>query len=144
MPTRVHTADATVTGGRAAGRGARTDGSFAVVLRSPPELGGDGDGTNPEELFAIGYAACFESALALVGRRERVDLGDVTVASRVSLLREGREFSLAAELAVTLPGVEDRARAVALVRAAHATCPYSRAIAGNVPVALSANGMAVA
>jgi Ohr subfamily peroxiredoxin len=80
-PHILYTAEAAVIGGRAAGRGVSADGSLAVDLRSPRELGGDGGGTNPEELFAIGYAACCGSALALVARRERLDMGDAFVAS---------------------------------------------------------------
>src|SRR3977135_432772 len=83
MARVLYTAEATVTGGRANGHGRTTDGLLDVQLRSPKEMGGEGDGTNPEQLFAVGYAACFEGALGVVGRRERVDVGDVSIDSRV-------------------------------------------------------------
>ena len=140
----LYTAEAEVSGGRAAGLGRTSDGALEVALRAPAGLGGEGGGTNPEQLFAVGFGACFESALGTVARRRRIDLGDVSVRSRVSLLREGRDFALAVELAVTLPGVEDQALAEELVRMAHDVCPYSRATRGNIPVELSVNGARVA
>jgi Ohr subfamily peroxiredoxin len=104
-------------------------------------MGGDAGGTNPEQLFAVGYAACFESALGVVGRRERVEVGDVSIESRVSLLRtEERGFKLAVELDVTLPQVQDPALARRVVAAAHQVCPYSNATRGNVDVKLTVNG----
>jgi Ohr subfamily peroxiredoxin len=137
----LYTAQATVTGGRANGHGRTSDGALDVQLRSPKEMGGDGGGTNPEQLFAVGYAACFESALGVVGRLERVEVGDVSIESRVSLLRtEERGFKLAVELDVTLPQVQDPARATRLVAAAHQVCPYSNATRGNVDVKLTVNG----
>src|ERR671914_1988131 len=82
----IYTAEAHVTGGRGAGHGRTSDGNLELDLRLPKELGGSGGGTNPEQLFAVGYAACFESALGVVGRRHRQDVGDVAIDSRVSLL----------------------------------------------------------
>src|SRR6267142_5534001 len=98
--TRVlYTAEATVTGGRASGHGRTNDGVLDVQIRSPKEMGGEGGGTNPEQLFAVGYAACFESALGAVGRRERTEVGAVSIDSRVSLVpTEERGFKLAVEL----------------------------------------------
>jgi lipoyl-dependent peroxiredoxin len=140
----LYTAEATVTGGRAEGHGRTNDGALDVELRSPPELGGEGGGTNPEQLFAIGYAACFESALGVVGRRERADVGDVSIDSRVSLLPTGDGgFGLAVALDVSLPQVEDPEQAVRIVTAAHRVCPYSNATRGNIEVELTANGQAV-
>jgi Ohr subfamily peroxiredoxin len=111
-----------------------------VQIRSPKEMGGEGGGTNPEQLFAVGYAACFESALGAVARRERVEVGDVSIDSRVSLLpTEERGFKLAVELNVTLPQVQDPGQAEQLVAAAHQVCPYSNATRGNVHVTLTAN-----
>jgi Ohr subfamily peroxiredoxin len=111
----------------------------------PKKLGGAGGGTNPEQLFAIGYAACFESALGVVGRRERAEVGDVSIDSRVSLLpTEDRGFGLAVALDVKLLQVEDAERAMRIVAAAHKVCPYSNATRGNVEVQLTANGQAVA
>ena len=144
MTKILYTAEGEVSGGRAAGHGRTSDGALDVALRAPVELGGEGGGTNPEQLFAVGFGACFESALGTVARRRRIELGDVGVRSRVSLLREGRDFALAVELAVTLPDVEDQALAVELVRMAHDVCPYSRATRGNIPVELSVGGERVA
>jgi osmotically inducible protein OsmC len=141
----LYTARAHVTGGRANGHGRSSDGLLEVELRPPPETGGEGGGTNPEQLFAVGYAACFESALGAVARRRRVEPGDVAIDSQVSLIpTEDRRFVLAVELDVTLPSIEDPEQAVALVEAAHHVCPYSNATHGNIDVKLTANGQPVA
>jgi lipoyl-dependent peroxiredoxin len=141
MRDPLYTAEATVTGGRAEGHGQTSDGNLDVQLRLPKELGGQGDGTNPEELFAVGFAACFEGALGVVARRERLEAGDTSIDSRVSLLpTEEKGFKLAVELHVTLPQVEDPEQAVAVVAAAHQVCPYSNATRGNIDVTLTANG----
>ncbi|MEW9554453.1 organic hydroperoxide resistance protein [Nonomuraea sp. NPDC050783] len=145
MTKPLYTAEATVTGGRADGHGTSRDGKLDVRLRQPKELGGDGDGTNPEQLFAVGYAACFSSVLSMLGRREGVEAGDSVVESKVHLIPNGDgTFRLGVELDVTLPSVEDAGQAVALVRSAHRVCPYSNATRGNVEVALVANGAGVA
>jgi Ohr subfamily peroxiredoxin len=137
----IYTAEAHVTGGRADGHGRTSDGALEVDLRPPEEMGGNGGGTNPEQLFAVGYAACFESALATVARRRREEGRDVAIDSRVMLVPTGeRRFELAVELAVTLPSVEDPDEAEDLVRAAHQVCPYSNATRGNISVSLTANG----
>ncbi|MFZ1155852.1 MAG: organic hydroperoxide resistance protein [Solirubrobacteraceae bacterium] len=144
MAKVLYTAEATVTGGRAEGHGRTSDGVLEVELRTPSELGGAGDGTNPEQLFAIGYAACFEGALGVVARRERAEVGDVSIDSRVSLLpTEGGGFKLAVALDVSLPQVEDPEQAARIVAAAHKVCPYSNATRGNIEVELTANGQAV-
>jgi Ohr subfamily peroxiredoxin len=144
MAKVLYTAEATVTGGRAEGHGRTSDGTLEVELRSPSELGGEGGGTNPEQLFAIGYAACFEGAIGVVGRRERAEVGDVSIDSRVSLLPvEGGGFKLAVALDVSLPQVEDLEQAAQIVAAAHQVCPYSNATRGNIDVELTANGQAV-
>jgi Ohr subfamily peroxiredoxin len=136
----LYTAEATVTGGRDKGHGATSDGTLDVQLRSPVELGGEGGGTNPEQLFAVGYAACFEGAIKTVARREKLDADDVSIVSRVSLgPREDRAFTVAVELDVTLPGL-DEDQAAGIVAAAHKVCPYSNATRGNIDVALTANG----
>jgi lipoyl-dependent peroxiredoxin len=141
MARVLYTAEATVTGGRANGHGRTNDGALDVQLRAPAETGGEGGGTNPEQLFAVGYAACFESALGVVGRREHAEVGDVSIDSRVSLLpTEERGYTLAVELHVTLPQVQDRAQAARIVAAAHQVCPYSNATRGNIDVTLTANG----
>jgi Ohr subfamily peroxiredoxin len=144
MADKLYTANAHVTGGRAQGHGRSSDGALEVDLRLPPEMGGAGGGTNPEELFAVGFAACFEGALGVVARRAKADPGDVAIDSAVSLSpnREGG-FVLSVGLDVTLPGISDTASAVDLVRAAHQVCPYSNATRGNIDVALTANGVPV-
>ena len=144
MARVLYTAEATVTGGRANGHGRTNDGALDVQLRSPKEMGGEGGGTNPEELFAVGYAACFESALGVVGRRERAEVGDVSINSRVSLLPTAeRGFNLAVDLDIALPQVREPEQAVRIVAAAHQVCPYSNATRGNIDVTLTVNGHAV-
>jgi len=144
MTNTLYTAQAHVTGGRADGHGRTSDGVLEVDLRLPQEMGGEGDGTNPEELFAVGYAACFEGALGTVARRKKEETGELAIDSKVSLVTtEDRAFNIAVELAVSLPEISDPAKAVELVRAAHAVCPYSNATRGNIDVTLSANGQPV-
>lgn len=144
MAKALYTAQAHVTGGRIGGHGRTSDGALEVDLRLPKEMGGQGGGTNPEELFAVGYAACFEGALGTVARRNQQEAGDVAIDSKVSLITtEERAFTIAVELDVSLPSIEDPAEAVKLVRAAHRVCPYSNATRGNIDVALSANGQPV-
>jgi osmotically inducible protein OsmC len=139
----LYTAEAHVTGGRAEGHGRTGDGALEVDLRTPSEMGGEGGGINPEQLFAVGYAACFEGALAAVARRQKLEVGDVGIDSRVKLQTgEDRSFTIAAELHVTLPSVAGE-EAVELVRAAHGVCPYSNATRGNIEVVLTANGTPV-
>ncbi len=143
MANPIYTAHATVTGGRAQGHGHTDDGKLDVQLRLPKELdpGSDAAGTNPEQLFAVGYAACFEGALGVVARREHRDLGEVSIDSSVGLLPvQGGGFELEVGLAVTLPGIADGDQAKAIVAAAHEVCPYSNATRGNIEVRLSANG----
>jgi Ohr subfamily peroxiredoxin len=144
MPNPIYTAEATVTGGRAEGHGRTSDGELDVQLRLPKQLGGEEQGTNPEQLFAVGYAACFEGAIGVIGRRERAEVGDVSIDSHVSLLpTEERSFNLAVELDVSLPQVEDPEQAKRIVAAAHLVCPYSVATRGNIDVKLTANGQPV-
>jgi Ohr subfamily peroxiredoxin len=142
MAKTIYTAEATVTGGREHGHGITSDGVLDVQLRPPTD--GDEPGTNPEQLFAVGYAACFEGALGVVGRRERVDLGEVSIDSTVSLVTtEDRGYTVAVGLDVTLPGVADADQAKSIVAAAHEVCPYSNATRGNIDVTLVANGQPV-
>jgi lipoyl-dependent peroxiredoxin len=144
MANTIYTAEANVTGGRAEGHGRTSDGVLEVDLRLPAEMGGQGGGTNPEQLFAVGYAACFEGALGVAGRRAKAETGDVLIDSKVSLSPDGKGgFGLGVELDVSLPSVEDAATAKELVEAAHKICPYSNATRGNIEVKLTANGQAV-
>ena len=142
MTKILYTAHAHVTGGRD-GHGRTSDGELDVKLRRPKEMGGEGGGTNPEELFAVGYAACFESALAGVARRRHIDAGEVSIDSAVSLLPTGDGgYKLAVTLDVSLPSV-DRDIAADLVRGAHKVCPYSNATRGNIPVDLLLDGQPI-
>jgi osmotically inducible protein OsmC len=144
MGKTLYTAEAHVSGGRIAGHGRTSDGALEVDIRIPPELGGEEPGTNPEQLFAVGYASCFENALAAVARRKKLELADVAVDSKVMLITgEDRSFTIGVELAVALPGLDEQ-EAVDLVEAAHKVCPYSNATRGNIEVALSANGVPLA
>jgi lipoyl-dependent peroxiredoxin len=141
MTKALYTAEAHVTGGRIDGHGRTSDGALEVDLRLPKEMGGQGGGTNPEELFAVGYAACFEGALGTVARRNKQEAGDVAIDSKVSLITtEERGFTVAVELHVSLPSIADATEAVDLVRSAHKVCPYSNATRGNIDVTLTANG----
>jgi len=118
-----------------------SDGALEVDLRPP---GDEEAGTNPEQLLAVGYAACFEGALQAIARREKVDLGEVAIDSKVDLMTtKDRGFGIGATLDVVLPGITDPDLAKKIVEAAHGVCPYSRATRGNIEVALSANGEAV-
>jgi lipoyl-dependent peroxiredoxin len=144
MAKVLYTAEAHVTGGRAEGHGRTSDGVLEVDLRIPEDMGGPGGGTNPEQLFAVGFASCFESALQVVARRQKVSADDVEVESQVSLSPgPGGSFDLSVGLDVTLPSIEDADQAVELVRTAHGVCPYSNATRGNIEVRLTANGRPV-
>ena len=137
----LYTAEALATGEGRDGHGRTSDGKVDVTLSIPKEMGGSGVGTNPEQLFAVGYAACFESALGAVARRRKLEAGDVAIDSKVMLIPgDDRTYTLAVELAVSLPSVEDPEEAIDLVRAAHKVCPYSNATRGRIDVALTANG----
>src|SRR3954454_6439683 len=136
----IYTARAHVDGGRADGHGRTDDGKLEVDLRQPGSDDADA-GTNPEQLFAIGYSACFDGAVCAVARRRKVETGEVSVDSSVTLITgEDRSFGLKVKLGVTLSGVEDAEQAKELVSAAHGVCPYSNATRGNVEVELTANG----
>lgn len=134
----LYTAEALADGGGRDGTARSRDGKLNVTLASPVELGGTGEGTNPEQLFAAGYAACFHSALRLVGSKQQADLTDSAVAARIHLgaLPGGGGYGLAAELEIALPGMA-REAAEALVAQAHQVCPYSNATRGNITVDIS-------
>ena len=133
----LYTAEALATGEGRDGHGRTSDGKVDVALSIPKEMGGTGTGTNPEQLFAVGYAACFHSALRLVARQDGADVSDSTVGSRVSLgSNDAGGFVLAVELEITLPNV-DHATAQALAEKAHQVCPYSNATRGNIDVLLT-------
>ena len=134
----IYTAEVHVDGGRLDGHGRTSDGVLEVDLAPP---GADEPGANPEQLFAIGYAACFGSALGAVARRAKVDLGEIGIDSEVDLkTADGRSFDVGVRLDVSLPGITDPEQAKEIVTAAHEVCPYSRATRGNIEVELKANG----
>ena len=133
----LYTAEATVMGGRD-GHATTKDGALELEIRPPVAMGGAGGGTNPEELFAAGYAACFQSALAVVARRQKVSVDGSTVTGRVTIgTIEGGAFGLAVALDVHIPDVDEKTT-TALLEAAHQVCPYSNATRGNIAVTLAA------
>ena len=141
----LYTAEATSEGGRYQGRAYTSDGRLDVPIEPPPELGGPEDvqATNPEQLFAAGYAACFHSAMKTIAGMKQIDLTSSSVRSRVSLgVLEGQGLGLAAELHVSVPDLDPEA-AEKLVRRAHRRCPYSAATRGNIDVAIWVNGEAL-
>lgn len=141
MLQALYTAHATATGGRD-GHVTSSDQVLNLDVRTPRELGGGGGAfTNPEQLFAAGYAACFDSALNLVIRMGKVKTGTTTVNSAVSIGKlEAGGFGLAVTLAVNVPGV-DQATAEELVAKAHQVCPYSNATRGNIDVTLAVTSL---
>jgi Ohr subfamily peroxiredoxin len=132
LEKRLYTARATASAGRD-GRAATDDGKLDLALTPPKELGGTGTGTNPEQLFAAGYAACFGSAVMHVARAQKITPGPVSVTAEVSLGPKGQAFGLQVALVAKLPELP-REQAEALVRAAHEVCPYSNATRGNIVV----------
>lgn len=130
----LYTAEATARGGRE-GRVRSSDGALNLELSIPKELGGPGGvATNPEQLFAAGFAACFENAIRLVARRRRVQIGHALVTARVGIgPTDGGGYQLAVELHAQLPELE-REMALEVLEAAHLVCPYSNAVRGNVEV----------
>jgi osmotically inducible protein OsmC len=136
MPDKVlYTAEATSTGDGRSGHVVSSDGRLDLGLAPPPEMGGTGNGTNPEQLFAAGYSACFHSALRIVARRAGVDPGDSTVTAQVGIGPDGEAYGLVVTLVITIPGL-DREKAREIAEAADQVCPYSRATRGNISVEL--------
>jgi osmotically inducible protein OsmC len=135
LEKRLYTASATATGGRD-GRVRSDDGILDVVVVPPKAMGGSGaPGTNPEQLFAAGYAACFGSAFAYLARQQKLPTGPVSVTAHVSIGPAGKSYGLAVELVVDAPELPLE-QAEALLRAAHEVCPYSNATRGNIVVDL--------
>lgn len=139
MSDTVYTAIATSTGdGRAGGRTISDDGLIDLTLAIPKEMGGPGGATNPEQLFAAGWASCFHSAMKAVAAERKINVTDSAVVAEIRLQPTGAgSFGLSAALHVELGGV-DQATADALVEAAHVVCPYSNATRGNIPVTVDA------
>src|SRR5213083_331748 len=138
----LYTARATSTGGRA-GTSETPDGTLKLNLSTPKELGGaGGPGTNPEQLFAAGYSACFIGAMKAVAAKQKIALpADVSITADVGIGPIPAGFGIQVAMAITIPGFS-RADAEALVAAAHQVCPYSNATRGNIDVTLTVNGAA--
>ncbi|MCY0904890.1 organic hydroperoxide resistance protein [Arthrobacter sp. H14-L1] len=133
----LYTAQARATGDGRNGQARSSDGQLEVTLAAPVELGGDGHGTNPEQLFAAGYAACFHSALRLAGRRHKVDVSGSTVNASVDFgAVAGGAYGIGVRMEIGLPHLE-RTAAQELAESAHLICPYSNATRGNISVELS-------
>ncbi|HZQ31559.1 MAG TPA: organic hydroperoxide resistance protein [Mycobacterium sp.] len=135
----VYTAESTATGGGRDGHVKSTDNKIDMDTRPPKEMGGSGEGVNPELLFSAGYAACFLGALRLVARNDKVDLDDATgITARIGFGKDSEGgFGLTGQLIGYLPGL-DQAQADELMEKAHQVCPYSKATRGNVEIDLSA------
>ena len=129
----LYTVEALSTGGGRDGHVKSTDGKIDLDTRPPKEMGGSGEGANPEQLFAAGYAACYHSALKAVAKDKGVDVENSSVGARVKLGKNDEGFFLGVDLEVTIPGVEDD-KAQELADAAHQMCPYSKATRGNIEV----------
>jgi lipoyl-dependent peroxiredoxin len=132
----LYTAHAKATGGRD-GRARSSDGRIDVVLKPPKEMGGTGEGVNPEQLFACGYAACFIGAIKFVAGQQKVAVpADTSIESSVGIGPIPQGFGIQVELKISIPGI-DRATAQSLVEKAHQVCPYSNATRGNIDVTLT-------
>jgi Ohr subfamily peroxiredoxin len=140
VPDKIlYTAEALSTGDGRSGHVASSDKRLDLDLAPPTSMGGSGEGTNPEQLFASGYAACFHSALRVVGRRANANVDGSSVTAQVGIGPEGNAYGLAVTLVVSLPNVTPE-QARELTEAAHQVCPYSRATRGNIPVELQVAG----
>ena len=131
-----YTAKAISKGGRA-GRAAIEGGTLALAMSFPKELGGDGDAHNPEQLFAVGYAACFNQAVIVLAKKHGIDPAAAVVGVAVTLSTDNNDFKLSAEITLKVPGADKKA-VEALLADAHSICPYSKATRGNIPVTLTA------
>lgn len=134
MTDAIYTAHAHAVGGRN-GTAKSDDGHLDVKLAFPKSMGGDGNGTNPEQLFAAGYSACFLGALGLVARNQGVKLGEHSLDAEVDLIKDETSFHIAVRLKLNAPEL-DRETALKLLHTAHEVCPYSKATRGNVDVQL--------
>jgi Ohr subfamily peroxiredoxin len=137
MADVIYTAEATSTGGGRDGHVRSSDGFIDQDVKMPPELGGPGGATNPEELFAAGYAACFHGALRLAAKKKGAKIGDTTLDAAVSLTPDDTTFTIGVVLTAHMPGL-DQSTANEVMELAHELCPYSKATRGNVDVQLKA------
>lgn len=132
----VYTAHATTTGGRN-GKSKTSDGKLDITLAKPAEMGGDGNGVNPEQLFAAGYSACFLGAMGFVAGQDKVALpSDTSITASVSFGPLDVGFGISVDMKISMPGM-DKAQAQNIVNKAHQICPYSNATRGNVDVTLT-------
>jgi lipoyl-dependent peroxiredoxin len=130
-----YTTKATTKGGRN-GRAVLDNGGLALAMALPKEMGGAGDGHNPEQLFALGYSACYGQAILALGKKHGIDGADARITCAVTIDKDDISFALKVELTVSIPGA-DKDKVKALVEDAHKICPYSRATRNNVPVTLT-------
>jgi Ohr subfamily peroxiredoxin len=130
-----YTTTATTQGGRN-GRAVLANGGLALAMALPKEMGGSGEGHNPEQLFALGYSSCFGQAILALAKKHELDGAAAKVTCAVTIDKDEVSFGLKVELKVSLPGA-DKQKVQALVEDAHEICPYSRATRGNVPVTLT-------
>jgi osmotically inducible protein OsmC len=130
-----YTTTATTQGGRN-GRAVLANGGLALAMALPKEMGGSGEGHNPEQLFALGYSSCFGQAILALAKKHEIDGAAAKVTCAVTIDKDEVSFSLKVELSVSIPGA-DKQKVQALVEDAHKICPYSRATRGNVPVTLT-------
>jgi osmotically inducible protein OsmC len=126
---------ATTKGGRS-GRAILDNGALALAMALPKEMGGSGDGHNPEQLFALGYSSCYGQAIVLLGKKHGLDGADARVTCTVTLDKDATSFGLKVDLKISIPGA-DKAKVQALAEDAHTICPYSKATRGNIPVTLT-------
>ncbi|WP_442907520.1 organic hydroperoxide resistance protein [Kineococcus sp. G2] len=133
----VYTARVTTTGGRRGGHAVSDDGALDVVLQAPKEVGGPGGGTNPEQLFAAGYGACFQGAMGLAAKEMGVDASGSTLHVEVGFGPEGESYAVTATIRASVEGM-DTEQLQRLLERTHELCPYSKATRGNVPVTLVA------
>jgi osmotically inducible protein OsmC len=123
-------------GGRAGGKATLTEGGLWIHMEHSKGLGGSGEGTNPEQLFAIGWSNCFNSAVLFVAGQKKLDASKAVVKCQVSIGRDDSGLGLSAKLTLSIPGME-RAQVQELIEAAHQVCPYSKATRNNIPVELA-------
>ncbi len=131
-----YTTKAVCSGGRAAGRSVLQNGGLALAMAFPKEMGGDGNGHNPEQLFALGWAACFNQAVLALAKKHDLDGQSAKVGVEITIDKDSISFSLSALITLHIPGA-DTVKVEALIQNAHEICPYSRATRNNVPVTLS-------
>jgi lipoyl-dependent peroxiredoxin len=135
MADTLYTTTAVSQGGRAGGKVALAEGGLYFHMEHSKGLGGSGEGSNPEQLFALGWANCFNSAVAFVAGQKKIDASKAIVKCEVGIGRAEGGLSLSSKITLQIPGM-DRAQVQELIEAAHQVCPYSKATRNNIPVEL--------